>query len=303
MGVEGKVGTLTGTVFSDADADGVKDPGEAPISDVKICAYKPGSEGSWCATTGPTGTYRFLLPAGTIRMNVTRPPADGTRTTPVDLPTFVEMVVDGTETIDVGYTGVVAPPAPAPQAPAALVATPGSGSARLSWTAAVAPAQAPVSDYVVQRSSSASGPWTTVTDAVGAGTTLTVTGLGNGTRVWFRVAAVNSTGQGDWSPVASTVPRTVPGAPQSVKAAKGKARGTVKVNWAPPASTGGAAITGYQVQYAAKASGPWKTKAVGSSARSAVVKGKKGKALFVRVRAVNAAGAGAWSPVRKAKAR
>lgn len=303
FGVDGQVGVISGTVFSDTDADGAKDAGEPPIADVKICAYHQGFEGAWCWTTGADGRYSLVVPAGTTRVNVTRPPVDATRTTPAQLPIFFELAVGATQPLDIGYTGVVLPPPPAPGAPTGVSAVPGDRSASLAWTAPVAPPGGAVSDYVVQRSTSASGPWTTVADGVGTATSAKVTGLANGTRVYLRVAAVNVTGQGAFSAAVAVVPRTVPGAPRSLAVGKGKKRGYAKASWAVPSSTGGSAVTAYQVQYSLKASGPWKTKTVTASTRSVQLKGKAGKALYVRVRAVNAAGSGAWTRVVKGKAR
>ena len=55
-----------------------------------------------------------------------------------------------------------------------------------------------VSDYVVQYTSDGAS-WTTVSDGVSTQTSAVVTGLTRGVRYTFRVAAVNSEGQGDFS--------------------------------------------------------------------------------------------------------
>jgi hypothetical protein len=156
---------------------------------------------------------------------------------------------------------------------------------------------------VIQRAATASGPWSAVSDAVSTATTATVRGLINGVRVYLRVAAVSDAGQGGWSATASTVPRTTPSAPRSLTVTKGKKRGSVLARWLVPFSNGGTAITAYQVQYSKKALGPWTTKTVPASSLSLKVKSTSGKTVYLRVRAVNAAGVSAWSPVRKAKAR
>ena len=90
---------------------------------------------------------------------------------------------------------------------------------------------------------------TTAQTPVDVGDVLTddVTGLTNGTAYTFTVAATNAAGTGDVSDGSNSVtPVTVPGAPTAVAGTAGK--GSVKLTWKAPASTGGAAITGYLIK-------------------------------------------------------
>jgi predicted phage tail protein len=96
-------------------------------------------------------------------------------------------------------------------APQALTATPGaSGQVRLAWSAPSSNGGAAVTDYVIQRSVNSGGPWVPVSDGVSATTSYTATGLSNGTRYYFRVAAHNAAGTSAFSNTPNAIPRTVP---------------------------------------------------------------------------------------------
>jgi Fibronectin type III domain len=83
------------------------------------------------------------------------------------------------------------------------------------------------------------------------GTSLSISGLSNGTSYSFTVSAVNSVGSGPGSTSNSVTPSappptaTTPGAPQSVASSAGDAG--VSLSWGAPVSHGGSAVTGYRV--------------------------------------------------------
>jgi Fibronectin type III domain len=64
---------------------------------------------------------------------------------------------------------------------------------------------AAVTDYVIQRSAK-SKRWITVRDGTSTARASVVTGLTNGTRYRFRVAARSAVGQGLWSTVVTAKP-------------------------------------------------------------------------------------------------
>ena len=123
-----------------------------------------------------------------------------------------------------------------PGAPASVSATGGNAQVAVSWTAPTNDGGAAVTGYNVQYSTSSSG---TYIDAIGAcapettngstATTCTMTGLTNGTTYYFKVAAINTVGTGDYAGPADATPQ-VP-----VNGACGSANGT-KVTSAPSQS-------------------------------------------------------------------
>jgi hypothetical protein len=115
----------------------------------------------------------------------------------------------------------------------------------LSWTAPNAYGSR-ITDYLVQYSTSSSGPWTLHADGAGTATSTTITGLNATTAYYYRVAAVSTVGAGPYTstPVTGVI-ATAPGTP-TVTATAGA--GFVTLTW-PAVDDGGAAITGYKLYY------------------------------------------------------
>ena len=93
----------------------------------------------------------------------------------------------------------------APLAPTAtLPSTYGNTTASVAW---IAPASvgSSISDYTVQYSSNSGSTWTTFSRAASTATSVTVTGLTNGTAYVFRVNAINGIGAGSYSSSSSSV--------------------------------------------------------------------------------------------------
>ena len=165
-----------------------------------------------------------------------------------------------------------------PGLPNGLTASPGNGKVTLSWKAPGSDGGTGISGYEIYRGTSPGGEsGTPVNASLVAGTSSTVTGLTNGTRYYFTVAAVNKaklqsakSGEASATPSAgasarpatrrrsATGPATAspssgatatatgtPGAPTGLTATPGN--GEVGLSWTAPASAGGAPPASYHV--------------------------------------------------------
>lgn len=187
-------------------------------------------------------------------------------------------------------------PATVAGAPINVAGTRGNGQVTLAWTAPASNGGTVVTDYTVQSSGDGGKTWQSFNDSVSTATTVTVTGLANGTAYVFRVAAINGVGTGAYSAASGAVtPAPVAEAPTNVTGIRGN--GQVSLSWTAPTSNGGSAVTDYVVQSSKDGGASWLTFADGiSAAASAVVTGlSNGTSYVFRVAAVNNAGAGAYS--------
>ncbi|MDT0213272.1 DUF4082 domain-containing protein [Rothia sp. ARF10] len=189
---------------------------------------------------------------------------------------------------------VYATGAPAvPNAPGAVSATAGNGSAAVSWSAP-ADGGSPITSYTVTPYVGATPQTPTTVSGSPPATSTTVTGLTNGTAYTFRVSATNAIGTGPASaasaPVTPTAP-TAPAAPTGVSATAGNA--SAQVSWTAPAN-GGSPITSYTVTpYAGPVAQAPVTVSGSPPATSTTVTGlANGTAYTFRVSATNAVGTG-----------
>jgi hypothetical protein len=200
-------------------------------------------------------------------------------------------------------TVVNAFPVGPPTAPRQPGATPGDGSVQVTWLAPANSGGYLIDRYAVQISTSGTSAWTNIAfTAVGETSYLATAGMGNGTTYYFRVLAHNTFGWGPASPVVGATPRTVPNAPRFFTASP--AANAVNLSWQPPSSDGGAAITGYEVQWRG-ASSPcdsgWSSVAVVAGTSGNVPGLVNGDRYCFRVRARNAAGWGPFSDIVTAR--
>ena len=181
-------------------------------------------------------------------------------------------------------------PASVPDAPALRSASPGDGIVALTWDTPASDGGSAVTGYRVYRGTSSGGE--TLLATLGGAASFTDAGAANGTTYFYNVSAVNRVGESARSVELSAIPATVPGPPSLASVVPGDA--AAAVTWAPPASSGGAPITGYVVTWytggtvqGGREVGPVTQASVGTLAN--------GVAYTFRVAARNVIGLGALS--------
>ncbi len=132
------------------------------------------------------------------------------------------------------------PQVPAPGAPVIQSVTPGDQHVQLSW--GEVPGATSYNIYM----STVSDSYSTVYDRVyGTVYNYEAKNLTNGITYYFVVQAVNDGGESSKSNEVSAIPKTVPDAPENVKAAAGN--GFARISFDAPADNGGSVITSYRV--------------------------------------------------------
>ena len=175
-----------------------------------------------------------------------------------------------------------------PSAPTNFAATAGNAQVTLSWTASSG-----ATSYNVYRSTTSGGEGSTPITTGLTGTSYTNTGLPNGTKYYYKEAAVNSAGTSSQSTEASATPAatvTVPSAPSGLAATAGNAQ--VLLTWS--ASTG---ATSYNVYRSTTSGGEGSTAiATGITSTSYTNTGlTNGTKYYYKVAAVNSAGTSSQS--------
>jgi hypothetical protein len=145
-----------------------------------------------------------------------------------------------------------APAITTPNAPTIGTATAGNANATVRWTAPTDDGGSAITGYSIKVLDNANTQVGALRPAGAAATSLTVTGLTNGTTYRFQVAATNSAGTGAYSASSNTVTPAAPTAPSAPiigTPSQGAIGGelTAIARWSAPTSTGGSPITGYQV--------------------------------------------------------
>lgn len=124
-------------------------------------------------------------------------------------------------------------PVPPPAAPTGLIAAAGDRLVALSWKAS-----AWAKHYTIYRSNTSAGPYGVLTNL--AETTFTDTGLTNGTRYYYVVAAVNDAGTSPNSSEVSAIPTGAPppAAPTNLTASAPNGKRRIDLRWTQSSSTG-----------------------------------------------------------------
>ncbi len=177
-------------------------------------------------------------------------------------------------------------PSSVPPAPTGLTSSPGNTQVSLSWTASSG-----ATSYNLYRGTSANGESATPVTTGITGTSVTDTGLTNGTTYFYKVAAVNSAGTSPLSAETSATPSpTVPPAPTGVTSTAGNAQ--VSLSW--NASSGATSYNLYRGTSAnSESATPITTGITGTSVTDTGL--ANGTTYFYKVAAVNSAGTSPFS--------
>lgn len=195
----------------------------------------------------------------------------------------------------ISLSNPLTPIANAPYAPTITSVVSGDTTITLNWIALLN-GGATITDYVVDYSSNVGATWTTFNHSPSPNTSIVVTGLTNGTSYIFRVAAINSTGTGQYSLYSTAgIPATLPGSPTGLTAVLSGSN--INLAWTAPANNGGAAITDYTIQYSSNSGSSWTTYNDGvSTSNTNIISGLSlGSTYIFRVSATNRAGTGSYS--------
>jgi len=174
------------------------------------------------------------------------------------------------------------PQSPVPPVPVGLTATAGAQQVALSWTASSG-----ATSYNLKRSTTSGGPYAQV--GAPTATTLTDTGLTNGTTYFYVVSAVNASGESANSSQVSATPKSpVPAVPTGLSATAGIQR--VALSW--NASSG---ATSYNVRRGTNSGGPYTFISAPTANSFADTGLTAGTTYFYVVSAVNLSGESASS--------
>ncbi len=185
----------------------------------------------------------------------------------------------------------------------------GTSEIRLTWTIP-ASGGGTLSNYDIQYSSDGTSGWTwdqtgssiqdglrVLRTADAASQDYAHMGLDPATTRHYRVRAVNENGVGPWSNVAMAM--TVggkPGRPTLNASASGTSM--INLSWTAPTGDGGSAITGYEIEYWDGSNG-WMDLVMPAAGVTSHTDRNipGGMTKYYRIRAINAAGSGAWSTI------
>ena len=207
----------------------------------------------------------------------------------------------GTATYSSLSAAVVPNPVPSQTAGLTVSTNGQSNQLVLNWTAPNNNGSA-ITDYLIQYSTDGGQTWQTFSDGVSSSTSATLTGLTNGANYSFKVSAISAIGTGLASTSSASVPVVaLPGAIASPPTATATP-GQIVLNWSAPASTGGAAITDYTIEYSTDGGATWQTYADGTSASTtATLTGlTSGASYTFKISATNSLGSGTASTVSTA---
>ncbi|HME52518.1 MAG TPA: fibronectin type III domain-containing protein [Candidatus Lokiarchaeia archaeon] len=181
-----------------------------------------------------------------------------------------------------------------PSAPLNLLATGGNMQVALSWQAPLRSGESAITGYNIYRSTSP-GSETLLTTTSNM-TTFTDTSVKNGQIYYYKITAVNATGEGALSNEACATPFasiTLPSSPRNLQATAGN--GQVTLSWQAPANNGGSAIMGYKI-YRGSSTGDETYLSTIANVTTYMDKNvTNGQTYYYKISAVNGAGEGIQS--------
>ena len=170
-----------------------------------------------------------------------------------------------------------------PGTPTSVTATAsGAGKVDIGWSTPASTGGTSLTSYEVLENAAV------VATAAGTATSTTLSGLTAGAHT-FTIRAVNSWGAGSSSTPATVTVEVLPGSP-AISSLTATGAGQATITWTAPASTGGTAITGYEIR-----EGVIVLATVDGAATSTPLTGLAAGAHTITVRAVNRWGAGSDS--------
>ena len=140
------------------------------------------------------------------------------------------------------------------------------------------------------------GTWNSFTAAGASDTSYDDENLDPGTQRYYRIRAVNGSGNGSWSTVRNaTTPPAAPGAPRLRATANGE--NAIDLTWDPPTDDGGADITGYELHVSTDGGTNYSRLTSPSGTSRSYTHGglKPGDGRHYQIRARNRAGLGDFS--------
>lgn len=184
-------------------------------------------------------------------------------------------------------------PSTVPGAPASVTATRGDTQVLLAWTAPASNGGSAITDYEYEVSTDGGSTYATPVAVGSAATSVTVSGLTNGTAYVFRVKAKNTNGLSVTGTLSnSATPVALPGTPTGLSATHGN--GQVSLSWTPGGSVG-TSLTGHLIEVSTDGGSNWTTAIAdtGSPSGSATVTGlTNGTSYVLRVAGISSAGTG-----------
>ena len=205
------------------------------------------------------------------------------------------------------YYGNSATPVTNPTIPQNFTGTAINGGVTLSWIAPEKIGASSISAYNLQYSAYPSGQWSDTYQYNATTFTVTVSSfsngadLTNGTPYYFQILAENNAGLLSAYATTSATPSTTPGQVVNLSPTSGNTEITISWTAPAPSDTGGAAITGYIINYnnttGYSGIGPWTSLATlsVSALTKTITELTNGTTYYFQVAAVNISGTGTYT--------